>query len=81
MTHGLIKLDDKWIPLYRILWVADVPHFCGEPDCMHEGDYEVRLEADDSIWTNTQGRDAAIQSLSEWSTGPPPEDGKGDLPF
>ena len=22
-------IDDKHVPLYRILWVAELPHFCG----------------------------------------------------
>lgn len=74
MDSPMIKIDDKWLPLYRIVWVADVPHFCGEPDCMHEGDYEVRLDVDDSIWCNADGRDEAIKALNKWCSGPGGQD-------
>ena len=70
MNSPLIKLDDKWVPLYRIVYVSDLPHFCGEPDCMHEGDYEVRLDVEDSIWVNAEGRDAAVTELSRWCGDP-----------
>ena len=70
MDSPLLKIDDKWIPLYRIVYVAAVPHFCGEPDCMHEGEYEVRLDVDDSIWTNGPGRDETLAALSKWCNGP-----------
>ncbi len=77
MDAPLIKLDDKWIPLYRIVWVADVPHFCGEPDCMHEGDYEIRLDVDDSIWCSGEGRDEAVAALKKWCSDPRGEEGGG----
>lgn len=77
MDAPLIKIDDKWVPLYRIVWVADVPHFCGEPDCMHEGDYEVRLDVDDSIWTSGEGRDRALADLKKWCSDPRGESGEG----
>jgi hypothetical protein len=67
MDSPLCKIDDKHIPLYRILWVADLPHFCGEEDCMREGQYEVRLEMEESVWaTNREERDALLQALEEW---------------
>jgi len=59
-------IDDKHVPLYRIMWVADVPHFCGNEDCQCEGDYEVRLEGDDSVWASREERDAALQALETW---------------
>ena len=74
MTSPLIKIDDKHIPLNRVVWVSDVPHFCGEPDCMHEGDYEVRLDVDDSLWTNTSGRNEVLKSLARWCGDTKPED-------
>ena len=54
MDSPIVKVDDKHVPLYRIVWVSDVPHFCGEDDCLQEGDYEIRLDVDDSLWTNSQ---------------------------
>ena len=66
-------VDDKHIPLYRILWVSQVPHFCGHEDCDHEGDYEVRLEMDESIWVNSQQeRDHVLRSLEAWQPGQEP---------
>lgn len=73
----LIRIDDKFVPLYRIVWVSDVPHFCGEDECMHEGDYEVRLDVDDSLWTNGQERDAVVEALTRWCSDPR-TDAEGD---
>lgn len=70
MDSPIIKVDDKHVPLYRIVWISDVPHFCGEDDCMHEGDYEVRLDVDDSIWANGEGRDAVLEALHKWCSDP-----------
>ena len=28
-----VLVDDKHIPVYRVMWVSDVPHFCGNDDC------------------------------------------------
>ena len=70
MASPIIKVDDKHVPLYRIVWVSDVPHFCGEDDCMHEGDYEIRLDVDDSMWTNAKERDSVLHALERWCGGP-----------
>ncbi len=32
-------IDDKQVPLYRVLWVSALPHFCGDDDCQREGQY------------------------------------------
>jgi hypothetical protein len=74
MDSPLIKIDDKHVPLFRIVWVSDVPHFCGEPDCQHEGDYEVRLDVDDSIWTNAAERDQTIAAIKRWCSDPRDDD-------
>lgn len=63
-------VDDKYVPLYRILWISAVPHFCGEEDCQCEGLYEVRLEADESVWAKGDERDQALKALEEWHLGP-----------
>ena len=62
-------IDDKHIPLYRILWVADVPHFCGSPDCEREGEYEIRLEHDESVWGTREERDATLAAIQAWQKG------------
>jgi hypothetical protein len=64
-------VDDKYVPLYRILWVGAVPHFCGEDDCQCEGMYEVRLEQEESVWAATpQERDGVLKALEDWGGGP-----------
>lgn len=73
MTSPVIKIDDKHVPLYRIVWIADLPHFCGVEDCPHEGFYEVRLEADDSLFITQAERDSAIAEMTAWC-GESPDD-------
>jgi len=62
-------VDDKNIPLYRVLWISNLPHFCGHDDCMHEGDYEVRLEQDESVWASREERDSLLQTIEAWQNG------------
>ncbi|OUT61829.1 hypothetical protein SV7mr_11530 [Stieleria bergensis] len=66
MASPLVVIDDKHVPLARVIWVADLPHFCGNPECECEGEYEVRLEADESLWTSQRGRDQVVQALETW---------------
>ncbi len=70
MDSPIIVIDDKYVPLYRIVWVGAVPHFCGEDDCMHEGDYEVRLDVDDSLWVVGDQRDQVLEALNRWCSDP-----------
>ena len=69
-------VDDKHIPLYRVMWVSALPHYCGAPDCEHEGDYEIRLEQGESVWANMGDRDTMLAALESWQggLGPPEED-------
>lgn len=62
-------VDDKQVPLYRVMWVAATPHFCGEEDCVREGYYEIRLEQGESVWANQQERDDMIAKLEAWQGG------------
>lgn len=59
-------IDDKHVPLYRVIWVADLPHFCGHEDCTREGQYEVRLEQDESVWANRLERDRILAAIEAW---------------
>jgi hypothetical protein len=70
------KIDDKHVPLYRVMWVSATPHFCGEEDCMREGSYEIRLEHGESVWANSEERDQTLAALDAWQggLGPPDED-------
>lgn len=63
------KVDDKHVPLYRIMWVSDVPHFCGNEDCTCEGLYEIRLEQDESVWGNRDERDQVLAAIEKWQGG------------
>jgi hypothetical protein len=74
----LCRVDDKMIPLYRVMWVAATPHFCGEEDCVREGFYEIRLEQGESVWANLQERDDVQQRLEQWQGGLGPADGPED---
>jgi len=69
MTSIMCLIDDKHVPLYRVVWVAAVPHFCGEEDCVREGEYEVRLEQDESVWANREERDRLLEALEHWQGG------------
>ena len=62
-------VDGKHIPLYRILWVAELPHFCGSDECEREGEYEIRLEHEESIWGSREERDAALAAIEAWQGG------------
>ncbi len=62
-------IDDKHVPLYRVLWISEVPHFCGEEDCLCEGRYEVRLEQGESVWGNRDERDRLLRDLEAWQGG------------
>lgn len=72
MADNLFVLDDKYIPLYRVLWVAKTPHYCGEEDCTREGYYEIRLEDGESVWGKQEERDQLLEVLDEWCGGEPP---------
>jgi len=67
------RIDDKHIPLYRVMWVSATPHFCGEEDCVREGSYEIRLEQGESVWASVVERDKMLESLEAWH-------GEMDLP-
>jgi hypothetical protein len=69
MMSIFCHVDDKCIPLYRIIWVSDLPHFCGDEECQREGEYEIRLEGEDSVWGNLAERDAAVAALEAWLGG------------
>ncbi len=69
---GLV--DDKHVPLYRIMWISATPHFCGSEDCTREGFYEVRLEQGESVWATGDERDSLLAALEAWQGGLGPAD-------
>jgi hypothetical protein len=72
---GFANVDDKFVPLYRVIWVSAVPHFCGNDDCEREGHYEVRLEQGESVWARSEAeRDQVLEALQHWQGGPPHEE-------
>ena len=74
----LCRVDDKMVPLYRVMWVAATPHFCGEEDCVREGCYEVRLEQGESVWATIPERDKIQEQLELWQGGLGSSDGDGE---
>ena len=62
-------IDDKHVPVYRIMWISDIPHFCGAEGCEVEGRYEVRLEQGESVYANREERDEALEALDRWQSG------------
>ncbi|MEN6452489.1 MAG: hypothetical protein ABFC96_18525 [Thermoguttaceae bacterium] len=62
-------VDDKHIPIYRIIWISELPHFCGSEECQREGQYEIRLEAEESVWGSIEERDAAMAAIEAWRGG------------
>ena len=63
------RIDDKFVPLHRVLWVASLPHFCGDEDCQREGQYEVRLDAGESVWAvSLNERDSVVKAIESWRT-------------
>ncbi len=66
MHSPFVLVDDKHIPMYRIMWVSATPHFCGEEDCVREGQYEIRLELDESVWATGDERDLVLDALTKW---------------
>ncbi|MEZ6125437.1 MAG: hypothetical protein R3C49_20000 [Planctomycetaceae bacterium] len=69
MSNLFVLIDDKHVPLARIVWVSDIPHFCGNEECEAEGRYEVRLEGDDSLFGSREERDAALEAMTRWYEG------------
>jgi hypothetical protein len=69
MKSILCIIDDKHVPLYRVLWVSEIPHFCGDPDCECEGRYEIRLEQGESLYGTQADRDRIVRALEEWRGG------------
>ena len=74
-------VDDKYIPLYRVMWVAKTPHFCGDEECNREGYYEIRLEQDESVWANAEERDKMLARLEEWQGDPELDDDEDQGPL
>jgi len=70
LSEVFTVIDDKHVPLARIVWVADIPHFCGNEDCNVEGKYEIRLEADDSLFATRDERDETLETLRGWYDQP-----------
>jgi hypothetical protein len=59
-------IDDKHVPLYRIVWISNVPHFCGADECQREGQYEIRLEQGESVWAKEEEQSAALVAMEAW---------------
>ena len=60
------RIDDKHVPIYRVLWISDLPHFCGSPECQREGQYEICLGQGESVWGGREERDALMAAIEAW---------------
>ncbi len=60
------KIDDKHVPLYRIIWISAVPHFCGSEECEREGQYEVQLEQTETLWATAAEQAEILQAIEAW---------------
>lgn len=60
------RVDDKQIPLYRVVWISATPHYCGELDCQCEGLHEVALEGGETIWAKHAEKDQLMEMIEEW---------------
>ncbi len=60
------QIDDKHVPLFRIVWISAVPHFCGSDECEREGQYEVRLEQGETLWATAEEQAGALQAIENW---------------
>ncbi len=67
-------VDDKHVPLYRVMWVADTPHFCGSDECQVEGRYEIRLEQEESVFSTRDDRDKMLEAMERWAGGAKSDD-------
>ena len=68
-------VDDKHVPLCRVIWISNLPHYCGEDDCTCEGRYEIRLEQGESVWGTREDRDNMLNALGKWQGELNEEDG------
>ena len=69
MSSVFCIVDDKHVPLYRVMWISNLPHFCGDDECECEGRYEIRLEQGESVWGNREDRDRLVKAMETWQGG------------
>ena len=62
------RVDDKQIPLYRVIWISATPHFCGEVDCQCEGLHEVALEGGETVWAKSVETEMLMEMIEEWQS-------------
>ena len=67
-----VTIDDKHVPMFRVMWISALPHFCGEEDCQHEGDYEIALEQGESVWATREERDGLLEAMEKFHGGEGP---------
>ncbi len=60
------QIDDKHVPLYRVVWISVVPHFCGSEECQREGLYEVQLEQGETLWATADEQARTLHAIEAW---------------
>jgi hypothetical protein len=66
MNEVFCLIDDKHVPLFRIVWISELPHFCGKENCMFEGRYEIRLDHQESLFASRDERDRCLEAIESW---------------
>jgi hypothetical protein len=66
MNAIFFQIDDKHVPLFRIVWISELPHFCGKEGCMFEGRYEIRLDHHESLFASREERDRCLEAIEAW---------------
>ena len=69
MSNIFCRIDDKHVPIYRVLWVAATPHFCGEAECQCEGLHEIALEGGESVWARFDEKEKLLAMIEDWQEG------------
>ena len=75
------QIDDKFVPLYRVMLIAATPHSCGDEECQREGFYEIRLEQDESVWAKSEERDKMLAQIESWQGDPGIEEEGDEEPW
>ena len=67
-------VDDKHIPLYRVMWIAATPHFCGAERLRSRGLLRSAPRTGRVGVGQYRGRDGILAALESWQGGTGPTD-------
>ena len=67
-------IDDKHVPLYRVMWVAATAHFCGHEDCQAKASTKSAWSRANRFGPRGSERDEMLTALEGWQGGIEPDD-------